>query len=1319
MRKIFTTLKSVVAATVISAMALATSCSYDDTAVKNEIQEIKVDLKALADRVSALEQKLQDEVQNLQDLIDGLVVVVDVVTDADGNQTIQLSDGREITVLAPVDCTCEPAEPCQCDPLQYRVVDGVLEVSADGYNWFAINNVSAECVVANIVINDDHTATITLANGEEFTVVKADLIEFDSTRGQVYVAAGTTSSVGFTINDAVADINIMNQPFGWKAAVEVAPADEDDVDPGMGILAAGGTEFVLKISAPSVDLVNAGFAEKEGVVSVHFNTANGACKVAKMVVNLAEITLDVDAQGNITIVNSLAVEQTNYWGEVFVDFADFFIGIMPMELYEQYGDNALIEDFGSWDYTTAAVTQRSSGLWNVANLQEYQEGVYEKEVIELTVDQLATAFYPKYEFQIGSEYVIFISTESELVNYYQIPVLNNAIMAEYKKTVIEAEYVADSATWNDALFHFSLAGYQNYLIGWLPVAEVSDYINNGMAATVEEFLPLYISGYGLMSSGAIITGDIIDQDIYLSQLAEMSLMEWAPELSANTEYHFFVYPFFAETEMEFYQHEFVAENLKYVGTFATAPLIAGDFDANAAYDVIEHVEDNIEVEVTLSEEVAFAYYTWLEEPQADPEEAAYLILNDVYAQMVVFDEYTTSIEASKYGYYGLPNPIYLGIVAINANGEYVYVEQEFKYVEPEPVVLTSFEYKGRHLDLDDNAETSGGDHVYVATAEDGTEFTIGLYYLYADAAGVITEGEYDYCTNYFDAMYSYWNGFVIVSDTTYNGSSLIVDAETITLKLKGVGKYIYTKTGEEGGEEPEEPETPDYSALEFTSAKLTGSYNDANVYFYTEDQSYALCLNFYGIIDSGCKYIPEGSYQFGTSYGVVYTYNYSYLWDYATSSKILKFDSGYGEVLVSEVDGKYRIEVKDAMCNDATIPYNCVYEGLIENLILPSEYVAPVQVEFTPVRGEYDFTFDLYEYNGGDAEYAFWLYDANNNYLEVICRFGNHTGWDYVYEVQYVSTDGSVFEPVTVQTQKPSDYNCNAGEKYFSVKATAADNSYIMFSGCVPSVEVNYLGEGSTYAPGSENGGGVTPEPEPEPTPGEVTELTIVSHAVVPYGALETEVHFTDIDGNMHVVDFRMGGIEAGTYNSDDNGIFLNYCRYMYGSSDFGGGVIFDSANATITDNGDTTFTFDVTFVAEGAAYHFTYTTPAEEQAEGPAAIALNTKSAGEKVGSYAYGWTLSDAEGQNQVKLVVDEYYSYDSAADFPKANEYTTWQSSPTYISNGSHFSFVNNSLVIDGVTYANADVEGATLSVVTATSITITVKIAGVEYTLVYSI
>jgi hypothetical protein len=348
------------------------------------------------------------------------------------------------------------------------------------------------------------------------------------------------------------------------------------------------------------------------------------------------------------------------------------------------------------------------------------------------------------------------------------------------------------------------------------------------------------------------------------------------------------------------------------------------------------------------------------------------------------------------------------------------------------------------------------------------------------------------------------------------------------------------------------------------------------------------------------------------------------------------------------------------------------------------------------------------------------LYDESNNYLEVICKFGPHTGWDYEYSAKYVGTDGEK-QFTGIQTQAPSSYNCTSeAEKYFAVKATMPDNSYIMFYDVLPAVAVNYLGEGSNYAPGSENQGGNEGGEEggETPEPGETTELTITSHAFGYTAAMETEVIFTDSNMNQHLVDFRMTGIEAGTYNGSDNGIILGFCRYMYGSSDYSGGVIFESANATIVDNGDTTFTFDVNFVAEGAAYHFTYTTPAQEVEESGNTVELVSKGAGETI-SYGKAWLLSDAEGNNQVKLFVDEYYSYDSAADFPKANEYTTWQSSPQYVMQASHFSFVNNTLKVNGVTYSNDEVSNAKLTVVQATSITIEFTVGGEDYKFVYSI
>ena len=62
MRKIYSTLKSVVAGTLVAAMTLAASCSYDDTAIKKDVEQIKTDLATLTERVDALEDKLDSEV---------------------------------------------------------------------------------------------------------------------------------------------------------------------------------------------------------------------------------------------------------------------------------------------------------------------------------------------------------------------------------------------------------------------------------------------------------------------------------------------------------------------------------------------------------------------------------------------------------------------------------------------------------------------------------------------------------------------------------------------------------------------------------------------------------------------------------------------------------------------------------------------------------------------------------------------------------------------------------------------------------------------------------------------------------------------------------------------------------------------------------------------------------------------------------------------------------------------------------------------------------------------------------------------------------
>ena len=1066
MRKIFSTLKSVVAVALVAAMTLSVSCSYDDTGIKNEIKDVKAELAALQERVTALENKLNSEVESLKALIDGQVVVVDIIKNTDGSKTIKLSDGEEITVLPACDHECTP---CDCpDALQYRVVDGVLEVSADGENWIAVQ-AAPECVVAGVVVNEDGTVTITLATGEEINVGdKAELIECEAARTGVFVPAGGVRDVAFAVNDAVVDINVMNQPFGWSATVEEATApeagDQGGVDPMP--LAAGGKNYVLKIYGPDAALAQ---AAKEGVVSVHFNTAAGACKVLKVNVELAQLTIAVDNSGNITLTNSVAESRgVDELGNPMYDFVDFHIGIVAAEDYATYGDRVFAETFDDWTYeytANVASTMRTTGFQNIVDLQWYEDGVCEEEVYTLTVDQLAGAFWPKYTFELGKEYIIFVTTESEMVSYVEQPILTNAAKASYKCVNVEAKLLEETITWNDATCEFNLAGYNYYVVGWTPVSDLQDIINNGMATDLDSALSAMISAYGVLSAGAIV-GDM-NATVKLSELAAVSLTQWAPMLNSDTEYVFFVYPFNATTEMELYTHSFVPENLFNFGTFRTKALVQGSFDAAAEFELVSLDEKNVAVNATFSEDVVTVAYNWSETSYMDPEEAAAFILGDLYyTEYVTFDEYVTYLEASNYKYYGIPDPYYLCVLAINAAGEYAYVE-------------------------------------YDVRSEQG------------------------------------------------------------------------------GGDEPE----PEPGVLTYTAASASGYYSDCNIELSGAADGSKVNLNFYGIIEDAKQYIPEGTYDFGGYYGAVYTGEYSWILD--AEGNYTFFNSG--TVAVAEVDGKYRFDI-NAQVGSANSDFTAVFEGTIGGIILPSEYVAPEPepepepVGFAPVRAELDNKMELYEYNGGDAEYAFWLYDEANNYIEVVCKFGPHTGWDYQYSAALVK-DGVRTEATSVQTQAPSDYGCDeANEKYFVIVATLADNSSIEVKTQLPYVEVNYFGEGSNYAPGSENQGGNEGGNEGGEEEIVATELTITSHFTLFRESIEHELgfYYDEANGKFVDIDFISNPIVAGTYTLAD-GLSGMFCKSHGGSM--------EACTVIVTENADGTLTFDATFKAgDGNWYHFVYT---------------------------------------------------------------------------------------------------------------------------------
>lgn len=1157
MKKFYASFKSVVAAVVLASMTLAASCSYDDTGVKNELEQIKVDLAALTERVAALEKRLAEEVDALTDLIEGKVVVTEITKDAEGNTIINLSNGEKVTVLA--GCDCVPTEPCDCDPLQYRVVDGVLEVSADGENWIAVK-VAPECVVAEVTVNEDNTVTITLANGEEFTVVKAEVIEFDSTRSQLYVLPGETKVIPFTINDAVADVNVMNQPLGWKAEVALAESEEseDNVDPGMGVLAAGGTEFVLSITGPAQEFVNAGFAEKEGYISVHFNSENGSCKVGKILVNLAEVKLNVDNAGNITLENTVAYEQTNYFGEKFVDFADFNIGVIPAEVYAQYGDKSFSDNFDDWmwEYTVnVASTKRSTGFGNVVDLQQYQEGSVEKEVYNFSVETLAGAFWPTYTFEYGKEYIIFVSLESEMVNYMEHPVLKGAVMANYKKTLVDAEYVADSATWNDASYTLSLAGYQYYVIGWYSEADLNQYIEQGVADSVEALVPMLIQNYGLTSAGAVVSGDFLDQTVTLSSLAESSMTGWAPGVDPGTKYYFFIYPFDAATEMELYTHQVVAENVYLFDTFETAALTEGTFDPGITYEVVTMNENSLNVSAYFGEEVVAYYYAYYSSPAEVPADRALEIME--YEMMYDFS-WSTYCDAYQYK----PTyPAYLCIVAINAAGEYVYVEQEFAPVPAPEVAITSFEYLGQYWDIADSDDsTTGGEYVYLVKTEDGNEFQINIYYAYCNADGSIIEGTYDYCTNMPDYMYSSWAGFAIISDSYYYDSKLVVAADKITLKLVGGenGPVDYVYVPGEGGEEPAAGFTPVRAELDLYFDGYEYNGNDSEYAFWLYDAEGAVFEVVYHYCQNN-DWSDEWTTKFTKADGTVVE-GYTSIQTQQPNDYNCEAGEKYYVVIATLSDGT-EINIQTQL---PTTEVNYLGEGAV-NPGVNEDVIVLTSADIYNPSGFGDFYVNLY---GADLEFVLNFYNcagAEENFIKA-GTYQVSTGNGVVYPGSY--------SKIWFGEGDDDYYVIDSG----SVTVSEVDGQYKFDINVGTSDGLTFV---ATYTGAVE--GLVVPSAYVEPEVGEPQELIIQKHSSSYTGTNEHEIQFWyDYDNYLMVtIDFEANPITAGTYTLED-GLIGQYCNSHNQKM--------KECTVVVTDNGDGTLTFDASFVVGYDAYYFTYT---------------------------------------------------------------------------------------------------------------------------------
>ena len=1214
MRKIYSTLKSVVAAALVGAMALSVSCSYNDTDIRNEMEQIKTDLASLTERVDALEDKLDSEVAGLKELINGKVVVTGVETNGDVT-TVTLSDGSSFvidnsksTAVAGDDYTigakedggvyywavyvngnfkeyllvngekvavfAEESEACEL-MMEVRE-DGKLYVSIDGgANWVSTElpaaQVSGACVFQTVVVNENGSVTFVLADGTSFDVAYAELVEFEAAKSALYVKVNETIAVPFAINDAVSDINVMNTPLGWKAEV-------------VDTRAVGGMDFVLNITGPAKNFLQ--YAEKSGKVAIHFNTAAGACKVMSVDVELAEITMDVDKAGNITIVNTLVdkYEREN-WGvvEYIEEFNNFYFAVLNYDDYYAYEgrlNEAYNSSWGEFNIPAAAsyiqnfFTNVGENGWENA---VYEDGVNEKWTINFTVEEVIAYldWYEQLTYEGNSFVLCAIPTDVQNAGAL---LWEEMVAVPFKQLTLKIEENVENRTFQQPYFNVQFRGAQKYFLYPQTKSSLERNVELGYYESVEAFfeeaLASYVQYPNWYSFGFEVAADVVESNISLAELLAYTSTYYYFETIPSAEY---IMAYFAWEEGK---TEYTAADLKYI-EFATADLVKADpeMEISCEYND-EHSIYTIAVDVTVPETTAVAYTVWMTEEPADEESLYEYILSDGYSRSGedFADGYTWYVGSS------CSNPEttkYLGVLAIDAAGNYTlkYFELTSKGIvmSDAAVTIENVEFQASSATITvggvEGLEVKNykyyiisttGNSYYQKTEEQLQDLAYGSNYLYKSS----TENPI-VATQTADYKYTFTAG------QTYKVAVAVEFADG-SYSTPAYGEYLFSAGEDVGG---------DVEVVTYTEAYTSGSLSDVNIIFKNEAGD-KICLNFYGCTTSDLGYLPEATY-YVTYYGGIYAGGYSYV-DLADGSYMNVND---GSAIVSEVDGKYKFEI-DLFVGDTNSNYKAIFEGLVTGLILPSEYVAPEPEPepetsgFTAVRADYDFKFDLYEYNGGDAEYAFWLYDAEGNYLEIIHRFSPFTDWNDQWEGKYVTADGSYSVAMkTIVTQKPNTWNCADGELYFVVEAVSEDGLTYMCQTQLPATEVNYIGEGSVYAPGSEpseggddNQGG---DEQPEET---VIELQPYDWFCSYTGGSEKELGWFDQDGYSIVIDFLVNPITADTYTLS-NGLSGMYCKYR--------GIGMTKCEVTVTDAGDGQLAFDAKFYAqiEGVFnwYHFTW----------------------------------------------------------------------------------------------------------------------------------
>ncbi|MBR5201576.1 MAG: hypothetical protein IKW31_07490 [Alistipes sp.] len=1197
MRKIYSTLKSVVAGALVAAMTFAVSCSYDDTAMKNRVDKIETDLATLTERVDALEDELDNQVAGLKELINGKVVVTGVetkgdvttVTLSDGssfvidnskggatagddytlgaqedggvyywavfvNGTFQdylLVDGNKVPVFAEA---TESGESCACE-LQMEVrEDGKLYVSIDGgANWVSTelpaSQVSGACVFASVKVDGDNVI-FTLTDGTTFNVQKAELVEFEAAKSAVYVKVAETVAIPFAINDAVEDINVMNTPLGWKAEV-------------VDTRAVGGMDFALNITGPAKEFMQ--YADKSGKVAIHFNTAAGACKVMSVDVELAAIDLQVDKAGNITIVNTLVDKyDRENWGvtEHIEEFNNYYFAVVGIEEYEACGgdlESVYNSNWGEFNIPAAAsyiqnffTNVGENGYENAI----YQDGVNEKWTVNFTVAEVIDYldWYNQMVYEGNSFMVCVIPTDVKNAGDL---LWDEMVAVPFKQLALSIVEIEDARTFDNAYFDVTLRGGVAYHLYPMSMKDVKDYVEvyeyyPSMEDLFWDYLNSYLQYPNWYSFGFEIAEDVVEENISLSDLLAYTYDYYSFETKPATDYVMALFTW------EDGKTEYTKDDLKFF-YFSTAELTAADPAFEATCDFNEdHGLYTVAVDLSVPQNVAALYTRWYDFEYAESDLVEDLINNG-------YGRDAADLEANQYCVYvgtSVSNPAttkYLGVLMIDADGNYTAVQ--FPITSNELTINDTYTPTIESVTFD-----SEGAHIKVGGLE-GADVKAYKYYIISTTGSSYYQKSED---QLFDVAYS--NDWLYQSsetnpilatrtaDYTYSFAAGATYKVAVGVEFAD-GTYSNTVYGEYVNDVPP-------TAL--TSVVASFMESDPNwCYLTLTAETGDVITTSAG--NGGVNYLNEGVWDYQNYYSSGFALGNTYM-NNTTWVDSIQMTVAYTEA------GQYNLKV-------VTSKGVFAYEGAIEGLIVPGfedgeepeepgEEPENLYLTFTSGAAEvyYDYSdFNVLLYGDNGLEMCLnFFYICNNNFIpEGEYAVGNIQGaCIFAPEYSWVNIDGvkmDLYGGTVTVAEVDGQYQFTLTNMYY-------DSDFKIFNGTFTGAIEGLVVPSEYKAPEAD---------------GDAIELKPYEW-FKSYGTWgvsnEFEIGWFDQDGYQISIDFLVNPIVEGTYTLTD-GLSGMYCKYH--------GIGMTTCEVKVTDAGDGQLAFDVTFLAqiEGVfnTYHFTW----------------------------------------------------------------------------------------------------------------------------------